>query len=260
MTSARGAASRGGRILASAGRPACWRRCRSRERGALEPARARRAGARPRRTGGQPRAVRVRLRPRRAAGAARARRPRPGTRAVRSATSPTTSGSSRRPPARGDLEAPLVVTALFAPGDRLQPPDRRCRLDPDDQRGTPRSRATWAARRPRGGPDRGAVPAVPRRPRGHARARADGRRADRADRAAQLHAGLPAATRGRGSSGCLRPRRPARRPAAAAPQRRAAPDIGDKQPYAVSDETDYTLPVHGERRGLPHVGSRSART
>src|SRR5262245_18660996 len=34
----------------------------------------------------------------------------------------------------------------------------------------------------------------------------------------------------------------------------AAPDFGDKLPYAVHDETDYTLPVHGERRGLLHVG------
>ena len=34
----------------------------------------------------------------------------------------------------------------------------------------------------------------------------------------------------------------------------AAPYIGDKLPYPVSDETDYTLPVHGERRGLLHVG------
>jgi predicted N-formylglutamate amidohydrolase len=34
----------------------------------------------------------------------------------------------------------------------------------------------------------------------------------------------------------------------------AAPDIGDKLPYAVDDATDYTLPVHGERRGLLHVG------
>lgn len=34
----------------------------------------------------------------------------------------------------------------------------------------------------------------------------------------------------------------------------AAPYIGDKLPYAVSDETDYTLPVHGDRRGLLHTG------
>ncbi|TDR94664.1 N-formylglutamate amidohydrolase [Enterovirga rhinocerotis] len=30
--------------------------------------------------------------------------------------------------------------------------------------------------------------------------------------------------------------------------------VGDNQPYSVSDETDHTLPVHGERRGLHHVG------
>ena len=29
--------------------------------------------------------------------------------------------------------------------------------------------------------------------------------------------------------------------------------IGDNQPYRVSDLTDYTVPVHGERRGLLHV-------
>jgi predicted N-formylglutamate amidohydrolase len=29
--------------------------------------------------------------------------------------------------------------------------------------------------------------------------------------------------------------------------------VGDNQPYAASDETDYTIVVHGERRGLPHV-------
>lgn len=29
--------------------------------------------------------------------------------------------------------------------------------------------------------------------------------------------------------------------------------IGDNQPYAVSDATDYAIPVHGERRGLAHV-------
>jgi predicted N-formylglutamate amidohydrolase len=30
--------------------------------------------------------------------------------------------------------------------------------------------------------------------------------------------------------------------------------VGDNKPYDVTDETDYTIPVHGERRGLPHVG------
>ena len=30
--------------------------------------------------------------------------------------------------------------------------------------------------------------------------------------------------------------------------------VGDNEPYRVSDDTDYTLPIHGERRHLPHVG------
>lgn len=29
--------------------------------------------------------------------------------------------------------------------------------------------------------------------------------------------------------------------------------VGENQPYAVDDFTDYTIPVHGEARGLPHV-------
>ena len=29
--------------------------------------------------------------------------------------------------------------------------------------------------------------------------------------------------------------------------------VGDNEPYFVSDATDFTIPVHGERRGLPHV-------
>jgi predicted N-formylglutamate amidohydrolase len=29
--------------------------------------------------------------------------------------------------------------------------------------------------------------------------------------------------------------------------------VGDNQPYAVSDETDYAIPRHGEARGLAHV-------
>lgn len=30
--------------------------------------------------------------------------------------------------------------------------------------------------------------------------------------------------------------------------------VGDNEPYAVSDATDYAIPVYGERLGLPHVG------
>ncbi|MGH8122742.1 MAG: N-formylglutamate amidohydrolase [Rudaea sp.] len=29
--------------------------------------------------------------------------------------------------------------------------------------------------------------------------------------------------------------------------------VGDNEPYAVSDATDYAIPVHGEARGLPHI-------
>jgi predicted N-formylglutamate amidohydrolase len=40
------------------------------------------------------------------------------------------------------------------------------------------------------------------------------------------------------------------------PLLRALPDIvvGDNEPYSVDDDTDYTIPEHGERRGLLHVG------
>jgi predicted N-formylglutamate amidohydrolase len=30
--------------------------------------------------------------------------------------------------------------------------------------------------------------------------------------------------------------------------------VGDNEPYAASDSTDYTIPVYGEQRGLLHVG------
>jgi predicted N-formylglutamate amidohydrolase len=29
--------------------------------------------------------------------------------------------------------------------------------------------------------------------------------------------------------------------------------VGDNEPYSLSDETDYTIPIHGEQRGLDHV-------
>ncbi|WP_374380738.1 N-formylglutamate amidohydrolase [Dongia sp.] len=29
--------------------------------------------------------------------------------------------------------------------------------------------------------------------------------------------------------------------------------VGDNLPYAVEDESDYAIPIHGEKRGLPHV-------
>jgi predicted N-formylglutamate amidohydrolase len=30
-------------------------------------------------------------------------------------------------------------------------------------------------------------------------------------------------------------------------------EIGDNEPYAIEDDTDYTIPVHGEARGLPSI-------
>jgi predicted N-formylglutamate amidohydrolase len=36
-------------------------------------------------------------------------------------------------------------------------------------------------------------------------------------------------------------------------RREPALTIADNEPYFVSDETDYTIPQHGEARGLPHV-------
>ena len=33
----------------------------------------------------------------------------------------------------------------------------------------------------------------------------------------------------------------------------AALRVGDNEPYAISDEGDYTIPVHGEQRGIPHI-------
>ena len=29
--------------------------------------------------------------------------------------------------------------------------------------------------------------------------------------------------------------------------------VGNNEPYGVSDETDYSIPVHGEQRGLSHL-------
>ena len=29
--------------------------------------------------------------------------------------------------------------------------------------------------------------------------------------------------------------------------------VGDNQPYAITGDSDYTVPTHGEKRGLPHV-------
>ena len=51
----------------------------------------------------------------------------------------------------------------------------------------------------------------------------------------------------------LQPRPPLRRFGARCAAARAPAVVADNQPYFVSDETDYTIPHHGEARGLPHV-------
>jgi predicted N-formylglutamate amidohydrolase len=50
--------------------------------------------------------------------------------------------------------------------------------------------------------------------------------------------------------------RDARLPGLLLEQLRREPDlvVGDNEPYAVSDATDYTIPVHGEKRGLMNTG------
>lgn len=30
-------------------------------------------------------------------------------------------------------------------------------------------------------------------------------------------------------------------------------EVGDNEPYAITDTSDYGIPVHGERRGIPHI-------
>ncbi len=30
-------------------------------------------------------------------------------------------------------------------------------------------------------------------------------------------------------------------------------EVGDNEPYSITDDSDYTIPEHGERRGLPHI-------
>jgi len=36
---------------------------------------------------------------------------------------------------------------------------------------------------------------------------------------------------------------------------RREPDltVGDNAPYAITEDSDYSVPTHGEKRGLPHI-------
>jgi predicted N-formylglutamate amidohydrolase len=54
-------------------------------------------------------------------------------------------------------------------------------------------------------------------------------------------------------AGVLHNRDPRVGHALAAQLRAAGFNVGDNEPYRLSDDSDYTVPVHAERRGLPYV-------
>ncbi len=80
------------------------------------------------------------------------------------------------------------------------------------------------------------------------------RQADGAGRAAQFHAGLCRHRAALAHRHALSSRH--QLPPLLLKLLRAEADlvVGDNEPYAVSDETDYTIPVHGEARGLINTG------
>ena len=76
---------------------------------------------------------------------------------------------------------------------------------------------------------------------------------DGSDLDAFLHAGLQEHRPAMACRGALQSR-PGLRPHRPRPARTGGDlVVGDNEPYRVGDLTDYTIPVHGERRGLPHV-------
>lgn len=131
--------------------------------------------------------------------------------------------------------------------------------------GTPESIVTWSERTPIPGNEhlsrtaaRARVREIfhplppPHRPRD--RRTATGGTANVVGGATQFHAAL----HGRGSAlarwRAVSPRRTAQPLAVgSAAGRRGRWMVGDNEPYSVSDDTDYTVPVHGERRAIPHV-------
>ena len=74
---------------------------------------------------------------------------------------------------------------------------------------------------------------------------------DRLD--AQLHADLQGCVAAVARRGALQPRQGAGRIFLDLLRREEGLVVGDNEPYFVSDLTDYTIPVHGEKRSLPHV-------
>ena len=141
----------------------------------------------------------------------------------------------------------LVIDCNRPPGSAdVDRADKRRNADP-------RQRKSVGARTPRCACAKYSRPIIARSPT-QLDAQSQGAAADDPDFAAQLHAGVTPASRGRGRPACSTTAM-ARWPQALLALLRAPGDlvVGDNEPYDVTDDTDYTIPVHGEQRGIPHV-------
>ena len=79
------------------------------------------------------------------------------------------------------------------------------------------------------------------------------RAAHRADRDAQLHPSVQERDPHRRYRGSLQPRCALAQILLDLLRAERDLSIGDNAPYAITDTSDYTVPTHGEARGLPHV-------
>ena len=145
--------------------------------------------------------------------------------------------------------------ALFAAGDRLQPSagTRQVRSRCISEATTIPGNEGLRAKPPRCGARRSSIPITAASTRSSTRALREGMPTV----LVSLHSFTPV------YAGVARPwhigtlyHRDTRLAAAAAEALRAERDlvVGDNEPYAVSDDTDYTIPVHGEARGLMNTG------
>ena len=144
---------------------------------------------------------------------------------------------------------------LFAPGDRLQPRSRGAELDRRRSARRRRSRAIADCRpSERAARRAGDLRALSCPHRGLLDARqAAGRRTV----FVAMHSFTPVfkgESRAHAGRRAVQPRCAARASIVLELLRAEGDlEVGDNEPYAVSDVTDYGVPVHGERRGLPHV-------
>ena len=151
------------------------------------------------------------------------------------------------------LDAHAHRAELFAAGDRLQSRTGDADVDPGGQRthADPRQ-CRFGRGRPGGARARCLLARTMRDRSGTGRGGGERAAPTDADRAAQFHAelqGQRAAWHARSYN-----RDPASRAALVALFRQEAGLIvGDNEPYYVSDATDFTIPPHAERHGLPHA-------